>query len=362
MPEEDLIASAALDKGYDTNAICARLSFLTVLEIEDATPRVGASPRMETQIERIEHQENLPLRVFIHSVRNCASHCHRDSEFLLVLQGPVLVQTSAGRALLKTDDAFFIPSEEMHFTHEASGRNLLVALQIDTAFARRLDPDFPRRRFAFNAIASKNPADPRVRSVRAMIAEVLWEMRLRRPGYQFQVESLVLRLLTLLVRDVPCTLASTPPPHPEGASEDDALGLRLARLVTYLEAHSSEEISSADLAASESVSVSYLARLFKTRLGCTVSEYVGVVRAKKSLPLLARRETTILDIALECGFPNVKSYNTVFKRIYRMTPSEWRRQAGTDIPSIGESAYNRCDAGFAFHLLKKYLPESSTYA
>ena len=316
---------------------------------------------METQIERIEHQENLPLRIFIHSVRNCASHCHRDSEFLLVLQGPVLVQTSAGRALLKTDDVFFIPSEEMHFTHEASGRNLLVALQIDTAFAKRLDPDFPRRRFSFNAIASRQPGDPRVRSVRAIMAEVLWEMRLRRAGYQFQVESLVLRLLTLLVREVPCTLAATPSPAHEGMTGDDALGRRLARLVTHLEAHSGEEISSAELAAGEAVSVSYLARLFKTRLGCTVGEYVSMVRAKKSLPLLARHEATILDIALECGFPNVKSYNTVFKRIYHMTPSQWRRQAGADIAGIGESAYNRCDTGFAFYLLKKYLPSTTAY-
>ena len=317
---------------------------------------------METHVERIEHQENLPLRIFIHSVRNCASHCHRDSEFLLVLQGPVLVQTSAGRALLKTDDVFFIPSGEMHFTHEAAGRNLLVALQIDTAFAKRLDPDFPRRRFSFNAIAGKNPADARVRAVRAIMAEVLSEMRLRRAGYPFQVESLILRLLTLLVREVPCVLAAAPSPAQSGEiAEDDALGRRLARLVTHLETHSSEEISSAELAAGEAVSVSYLARLFKTRLGCTLGEYVSMIRAKKSLPRLARREATILDIALESGFPNVKSYNTVFKRIYRMTPSQWRQQAGPDVPGIGETAYNRCDPGFAFHLLKKYLP-SGAYA
>ncbi|MBX3738497.1 MAG: helix-turn-helix domain-containing protein [Candidatus Didemnitutus sp.] len=316
---------------------------------------------METHLERIEHQENLPLRIFVHSVRNCASHCHRDSEFLLVLRGQVMVQTSEGQVALKPDDVYFIPSGEMHFTHETTGTNLLVALQIDTAFATRLDPDFPRRRFAYNQIGRRFPNDRRLQATREIVAEILWEMRMRREGYRFQVESHLLRLLTLLVRDVPSTLAAPPKAEPQNIA-DDALGQRLARLVTYLEAHSNEEISSAELAASESVSVSYLARLFKTRLGCTVSEYVSIVRTKKSLPLLARRETTILDVAMECGFPNVKSYNTAFKRLFNLTPSQWRQQAGSDIPGIGESAYNRCDAGFAFHLLRKYLPAGSAYA
>jgi xylan 1,4-beta-xylosidase len=317
---------------------------------------------MENHLERIEHHENLPLRIFVHSVRSCANHCHRDSEFLLVLRGPVLVQTSAGQTLLKADDVFFIPGGEIHLTHEASGTNLLVALQIDTAFATRLDPEFPRRRFAFNQISNRQPHDPRVQATRTIIAEIMWEMRLRRPGYQFQVESLVLRLLTLLVREVPSTLLDAPPPEKNELAQDDALGRRLARLVTHLEAHSSEEISSTEIAASEGVSASYLARLFKERLGCTFGEYVSMIRAKKSLALLGRKDATILDIALECGFPNVKSYNLVFKRIHKMTPSQWRQQAGTDVPGIGESAYNRCDAGFAFHLLKKHLPPSSVCA
>lgn len=309
----------------------------------------------EAHVEHVEHQENLPLRIFVHSVRSCASHHHRDCEFLFVLKGQVAVHTSVGETLLRADDVFFIHGSELHLTRETAEANLLVALQVDTALALRLDPDFTRRRFEFNLLARKFPNDPRIRAVRGILAETLWEMRLRRPAYRFQVESLVLRLLTVLVREVPSALTNAP-----RVEEDDALGQRLARIVAYLEAHSSDELSSSEVAAAEEVSVSYLARLFKERLGSTFSDYLNLLRARKSLPLLANRTATILDVALECGFPSVKSYNLVFKRIHGTTPSEWRRrQGGVKVAGIGESAYNRVDTGFAYHLLKKYLPANS---
>jgi len=313
---------------------------------------------MESHVERIEHQEDLPLRIFVHSVRSCASHHHRDCEFLFVLRGQVVVHTSFGESILKADDVFFIHGGEHHLTRETADPNLMIALQVDTKLAMRLDPEFSSRRFDFNSIARKYPNDRRIKTVREILAETLWEMRLRRPAYRLQVESLVLRLLTLLVRETPSTLFSAPRTPTD--QEDEALGQRLARIVAHLEAHSSEELSSVEVARAEGVSVSYLARLFKERLGSTFGDYLSLLRARKSLPLLVNKEATILDVALECGFPSVKSYNVVFKRIHGVSPSEWRRrQGGINVPGIGDSAYNRCDTGLAYHLLKKYLPASS---
>ena len=75
---------------------------------------------------------------------------------------------------------------------------------------------------------------------------------------------------------------------------------------------------------------------------------------------LARGGITILDLALACGFPSVKSYNQVFKRLQGMTPTEWRRRRqGAPVPGLGESAYNVADTGLAYHLLKRHLPASS---
>jgi len=314
---------------------------------------------MDSHVERIEHQENLPLRVFVHSVRSCASHRHRDCEFLLVLRGELVVSTAAGERVLGPDDLIFFHGHEPHLTRGSGSTNLVAALQIDTERATRLDPDFTRRHFDINELARTRREDPRLRTIRTLMAECLWEMRLRRPAYRLQVESHILRLLALLVREVPHRLLNAPRSAPE-AAEEDALGRRLARIVATMEAHSSEELSSAEIAASEQVSPSYLARLFKERLGTTFGEHLNRIRARKSLPRLAGTEAGILDIALDCGFPSVKRFNEVFRELHQCTPSDWRRRhAGAPVPGIGESAYNPADLGLGYHLLRKHLPSGS---
>ncbi len=317
----------------------------------DVRPRPLDSP-----IERIEHQENLPLRAFVHSVRNCASHHHRDCEFLLCLQGEVVVHTAAGETRLGPDDLFFIHPHELHLTRWSTGRNLLAALQADAAFVARLDPDFTRRQFTLNDLARRRANDPRLQTVRALLAEILWELRLRRPGYRLMAEAAVLRLLGHMVRGIPSRLGPLPPPLADGES-DEALGQRLARIVAHLEAHSAEPLTSAAIAEAEDVSVSYLARLFKERLGTTFASYLSQVRARQSLPHLATGHITVLDLALACGFANVKSYNQAFQKQYGMPPTEWRRrQHGAAVPGLGESAYAVADTGLAYHLLQRHLP------
>src|SRR6266540_765019 len=239
----------------------------------------------DSHIERVEHQENLSLRVFVHSVRSCASHHHRECEFLLGLQGEAIVHTPAGETTLGPDDLFFLPAHELHLTRGVTATNLVATLQVDPDLAARLDPDFARRRFTFNELARRRRDDGRLQAVRTLLAETFWEMRLRRPGYRMMVESYVLRLLGLLVREIPSELG--PVARAEaGGEKDEALGRRLARIVAFVETHSREELSSGDLARSEGVSVSYLARLFKERLGTTFGDYVNHVRARQSLPLL----------------------------------------------------------------------------
>lgn len=320
--------------------------------------RVRVAPP-DSPIERIEHQEDLPLRVFVHSVRSCASHRHRECELLLGLQGEVIVHTAVGETVLGPDDLCFIPAHELHLTRGATAGNLVATLQLDPALVARLDPEFPRRRFAFNDLARRRRDDARLQAVRGLLAEIFWEMRLRRPGHRLMVESLALRLIALLVREIPSELSPLPPSAVRSET-DEVLGQRLARIVAFVETHSGEELSSIQVADTENVSASYLARLFKERLGMTFGDYVNQVRVRHSLPRLASGGITVLELALGCGFPSVKSYNQAFKRLYRTTPSEWRRrQNGVPVPGLGESAYYIADTGLAYHLLKRHLPAGS---
>lgn len=311
--------------------------------------------------EFVEHNENLPFRTFLSRINTCAPHYHYECEFLFVLKGELQIQCSNGKFTLSEGNLFFVPAKEIHMIEGLTRNNIVNALQIDTEFAKRLDPDFNHRNFSFNELVQRYSDDPSIRKVRQIIAEIAWEMRMRQPAYRLYAQSLVLNLLAIFIRNIPSVIVEESQPH--NFENVEEVGGRLARIIAYLDAHSDVEISSAEIAEKEGVSVSYLARLFNQKLGVTYGNYLNNLRAKKSLSRLVRNEETILDIALDCGFASVKTYNIVFKRNYGMTPSQWRKtNMGQEIFSIGESGYGRFDRNFAYSLLKPYLSFSDRIA
>lgn len=80
-----------------------------------------------------------------------------------------------------------------------------------------------------------------------------------------------------------------------------------------------------ELAALYNKNEKYIGRLFKRECGVSYSEYCTELRLKRAGQMLRQDESSILNIALECGYDNVSYFNRVFKKKYGVSPSEYRR-------------------------------------
>lgn len=69
----------------------------------------------------------------------------------------------------------------------------------------------------------------------------------------------------------------------------------------------------------------YVSRKFKQETGISVKEYLQKVRMEKSCELLAGSDMLIADIAQAIGYTDVKFFSTLFKRILKMSPREYRK-------------------------------------
>lgn len=98
----------------------------------------------------------------------------------------------------------------------------------------------------------------------------------------------------------------------------------IARVQNYIEQHYNEKITVKILAELVNMSVSSFSRLFKRELNISPIEYLIEVRIEKSKILLRRKEVTITEISMRCGFSGSAHYTTSFKRIQGITPSEYR--------------------------------------
>jgi AraC family transcriptional regulator, dual regulator of chb operon len=74
------------------------------------------------------------------------------------------------------------------------------------------------------------------------------------------------------------------------------------------------------------VSPEHLCRTIKQHFGCTPTEWVNDLRLSYAAELLRSGDNKIVHICMECGFHNLSHFYSCFKKRYKMTPAQFRRE------------------------------------
>jgi AraC-like DNA-binding protein len=127
--------------------------------------------------------------------------------------------------------------------------------------------------------------------------------------------------------------APPPPAAPPDASEE-RLARALAQALTLEHVYRDPTLSVASLAARLGVPEYRLRRHINGRLGArhfnTFVNGYRLAEARAALADPAKRHLPVLTLALEAGFGSIGPFNRAFKAATGLTPSEFRRQHGTD--------------------------------
>jgi AraC family transcriptional regulator len=99
---------------------------------------------------------------------------------------------------------------------------------------------------------------------------------------------------------------------------------QLARVERYILDHLGTSMSLRDLAALVKMDVYRFARAFKESVGMPPHRYVLRARIERAKELLAREPRSIAEVALSTGFGTPSHFATVFRRMTRSTPREFR--------------------------------------
>lgn len=99
---------------------------------------------------------------------------------------------------------------------------------------------------------------------------------------------------------------------------------RITSIINYIDENYQEDLTIEMLSEVFGLSEGHLSKLFKDNLGMTIKSYISQIRAKEVKQVLLDSDFPLIDIAIMCGFPSVKSMNKVFKDLYHTTPSQFR--------------------------------------
>lgn len=99
---------------------------------------------------------------------------------------------------------------------------------------------------------------------------------------------------------------------------------RIGRIQTYIELHCGDNLTIYDLANNANMSVSNFNKLFTREVGVSPKNYLTSVRLNKALKLLRRNDFSVSEIAVQCGFSSLSHFSSAFKKVYDMSPSDYR--------------------------------------
>ena len=97
------------------------------------------------------------------------------------------------------------------------------------------------------------------------------------------------------------------------------------RVIAALRESYIEDWSLSDMAAIARMNKYHLSHAFNKQTGLSPYSWLQLYRLFKSQKELVETDHSVVSIAFDHGFSSINSYNHLFKKIYRKTPTEFRR-------------------------------------
>ena len=107
--------------------------------------------------------------------------------------------------------------------------------------------------------------------------------------------------------------------------EKDIQAAYVEKAQTYIGTNYSYPVTVEDVAAYVGISRSHLFRSFQTYLGKSPKEYLSEYRIRQACHLLKETELSVSAIAYSVGFENNLYFSKAFKKIKKISPSEYRK-------------------------------------
>lgn len=261
-------------------------------------------------------KEEVPVFALMTSVKYVAMHWHDRIELLLVLKGKIHVYVGREEYVLEENDLLLINSNEVHGV-ESDQENKLLLIQIPIRFIKRFYSNIENESFHCQSFQSIDQQS--YNKIRSLIAELMLAVKRKEDNYEIKVHSLLLDVVYQLV-----TYFKVEKKNIIINTEKDIE--RMNRLTNYIQQHYMNPITLQELADTEELTAPYLSRYFQHHMGQSFIKYINGIRLEHAVRFLLETDQPIIQIALECGFPNLNSFHKLFKDTFHTTPHQYRKK------------------------------------
>ena len=221
--------------------------------------------------------------------------------------------------LVQKGDTVIVPAGVIHRSCWRDLANFIV-LSFEQALLERVGRDLVNTD-TIQLIPKAPPLqDPLIQAIGLSLKE---ELESHGMGGSLYVDQLKTTLAVQLLRKY-CTR------QPKLQEDNDGLPPYLLKQARdYIHAHLNQKLKLEDIADMLGMSQYYFSHLFSRSMGIAPYQYVIQQRVEKAKQLLRqKRDLSIADIALECGFSHQSHLAKYFKQLTGVTPHKYRKRTG----------------------------------
>lgn len=151
--------------------------------------------------------------------------------------------------------------------------------------------------------------------------DMLYEFNTKEEGYTEVFRADLIKLIILILRTMKKDTAGN-----NVYKKNDLL----EKVIHYIHDNFYKDITIEELSMMAFLSQSHFCRLFKEYSGMTVTEFTQRIRIKEACRLLYKTNKKIADIAAEVGYIDIKYFNSLFKKLTGLTPTDYKKQSDTE--------------------------------
>lgn len=269
--------------------------------------------------ETIEYNNGLPVNACVRRVEQYPYHWHDALEIVQVLEGSVNIGMGDHNLMLGENDVAIVNMGEIHRMAGTGQDNKILQIYISPEFIKRVIPD---NRYLFIYCCSayhEGEARERYDGLRDYIARLTVALNAP-PRDKKTIEVLLKDMLAYTVYSFDLLrwgFGTTP--------LDDRRVERLRQIAERASSEQDTNMRLKDMMSMIDVTLSHLSYDIKETFGQTFQELLYYGKCAEAAKLLLGTDERIVDIALSCGFSDVKYLIKHFKRFFGHTPSEFRR-------------------------------------
>lgn len=275
---------------------------------------------MNYKYEIVNYDQNIPARIMYLSLSSDTHktelHWHREPEIVFVLEGAGDCPKNGESNTVNEGDIIFFNSEDVHLVRPVQGTNArMVCVQLSLEYMRMFCKSVESIIFDID-----NRPEAREMIIQAMKDISDLDTRNDDCATLMQV-SYINRIYYALIKYCVCF---------KRASNSMIIPKRdfsyAKTAIAYINQNFRREIPLEEISAVVNLSPSYFSKYFKNVTQISFSEYLANLRLENAVQDMLTKNSTVSSAASENGFANVKSFITQCKKVYGLTPAQYKKK------------------------------------